>query len=67
MRVHGRDDGNIQAFHLPILQRFYRLELIAHMGETLTSMTCGTLALAQSPTVGVENFSVQTYFATSSA
>ena len=57
--------GNIQAFIIyPFFNAFYRLELIAYMnmGETLTSMTCGTLALAQSPTVGVENFSVQTYF-----
>ena len=57
--------GNIQAFIIyPFFNAFYRLELIAYMnfGETLTSMTSGVLALAQSPTVGVENFSVQTYF-----
>ena len=61
----GATIGNIQGFIIyPFFNAFYRLELIAYMnmGETLTSMACGSLALLQSPTVGVENFTVSTYF-----
>ena len=57
--------GNIQAFIIyPFFNAFYRTELLGAMnvGETSTSLFCGVLALAQSPSVGVENFSVTTYF-----
>ena len=33
-----------------------------NVGETMTSVLCGALALAQSPARGVENFSVTTFF-----
>ena len=57
--------GNIQAFIIyPFFNAFYRTELLGAMnvGETSTSLFCGVLALAQSPSAGVENFSVTTYF-----
>jgi hypothetical protein len=57
--------GNIQAFIIyPFFNAFYRTELLGAMnvGETSTSLFCGVLALVQSPSAGVENFSVTTYF-----
>lgn len=57
--------GNLQAFVIyPFFTAFYRTELISSMnvGETMTSVLCGALALAQSPARGVENFSVTTFF-----
>ena len=57
--------GDLQAFIVyPFFNAFYRTELIAFMnlGETVASLFSGALALIQSPTTGVEYFSVGAYF-----
>ena len=57
--------GNLQAFVIyPFFNAFYRTSLISslNLGETATSLVCGSLALAQSPYTGVENFTASQFF-----
>ena len=57
--------GNLQTFIIyPFFNAFYRTRLISslNLGETATSLVCGSLALAQSPAAGVENFTATQFF-----